>query len=134
MAHRRTLAIGELHPAASHGAADHVLLLDPSGRIELAIRITAEGPVLEIDALALRMKARDIVLECDTLRATAAERIDLTSAGDFVETAAGKHHTAAGGGVRVAGRDVSVIAERGEMSLRASEDLRVDGATVLINC
>lgn len=131
---RTALACGRTLTVSGRDGLDHVDIVDPSGRVELSIRVTPEGPVLEIDVLSLRLKARDISLECETLTTRASRSVTVACGGDVVETAEGKRHLESGGGTRIAGRDVGIVAEAGEASVRASDDVSIHGTTVLINC
>ncbi len=131
---RTALACGRALTVTEREGADHIDIVDPSGRVELAIRITPEGPVLEIDVLSLRLRARDIAIECETLTTRASRSIGVTCGGDVVESAAGKRHLESAGGTRIAGRDVEFAAEAGEARVRATDDVSIQGATVLLNC
>lgn len=49
-----------------------------SGRLELRIRLTDDGPVLEMDAVALKLRASESVdVECGEFRVTARDDVRL---------------------------------------------------------
>jgi hypothetical protein len=115
------------------GGSEYVHVASPRGRIELTIRFTEAGPIIDVDAVALRLAAKTIDLECEDLRAH-ARSIELTCTGDMTEEVRGKRRLSSAGGTRIEGREIDVVAERGETRIEAASDLRIDGRNVLINC
>ena len=72
---------GRALAVAEDGAAFE--LRSPSGTLELRVRITADGPVVEVDAARLELRARaaiDITSRRVAIRATDA--IEVASGGD----------------------------------------------------
>ena len=146
---------------------DLLTVSSPDGRVELAIRFTAAGPVLSFESAALSLKsAGEIAVECERFRVDASQALDLRSGGDLRTEAAGEtllrsggdlRTTAAGetelrsGGdlrahasgaaelraeetARLEGRAVEVTSRRGNVDLKANDDVRLRGERVKLNC
>lgn len=55
----------------------------PDGRLEVRIRLTADGPVLEMESVRLSLRASEgIEVETTDLRVSAAGEIELGAGGD----------------------------------------------------
>lgn len=73
--HDRTLAVNEAGDVVEVRAAD--------GAIEVRVRMTADGPVLEMTAVKLVLAAQESVqIAAPDVRIDAANEIDLNAAGD----------------------------------------------------
>ncbi|HET6583647.1 MAG TPA: hypothetical protein VFG69_09370 [Nannocystaceae bacterium] len=116
------------------GAADRLCVSDPHGRFEVAIHFTADGPVLDVSAIALEMRAQAaVVLDCDRLHVRARESITLESHGDLIERVAGERRTEVEGGASVSASYIKLHADDGAVEIAATEDTRIDGRRVLVN-
>lgn len=116
------------------GATERLSVSDPHGRFEIAIRFTAAGPVLEVSAIALEMRAQAaVVLDCDSLHVRARDCITLESRGDLIERVAGEHRTEVEGGASVSASNIKLHADDGTVEIAATEDTRIDGRRVLVN-
>ena len=99
LAHGRRLSVGT---DAGH---DVVEVRADDGALEVRIVLTPEGPLLQMEALRLRLSARDEVsIDCGSLRVTAAEGLDLAAGGDVTLTAGQALHTTSTADTRVVGR------------------------------
>ncbi len=127
-------ASGRRLEAGVDGEADLVELRDPSGRLELRLRVTAEGPVLEIDAAALRLCARDISVSCERFTVEAERSVELHSQGEILQRAHGDALLQSQGDLRMHGASTELRATLGEMRLHANDDVRVNGERVRLNC
>lgn len=118
----------------AEGDADLIELRDPEGRLELRLRVTPEGPVLEIDAAALRLCARDVTVSCERFAIEADRSVALHSGGEIVQRAEGDLAAQSLGEVRVHGASTELRATLGELRLHANDDVRIDGERVRLNC
>lgn len=116
------------------GPIERLTVTDGEGRFELAIRFTAAGPVLDVAAIGLNVRAdADVVVDCDRLRVSARSGIRLESGGDLVECVEGDRTTEVGGALTTTAADVSLVAADGALALAAVGDTRIDGRRVLLN-
>lgn len=121
--------------ALDSGASDRLMVSDPDGRFEIAIRFTEAGPVLEVEAIGLNVRSdAAVVVDCDRFHVHAREQITLESKGDLVERVAGDRRSVVEGGASVTADAVEIVAQDGEVEITASEDTRIDGRRVLLNC
>ena len=117
------------------GTTDRLMVTDPNGRFEIAIRFTEAGPVLDVSAIALNVRAdAAVVLDCDSFHLHARDRITLDSRGDLVERVAGDHRTTVEGEASVSAISLKLHADDGDVEIAATEDARVDARRVLLNC
>jgi hypothetical protein len=85
-------------------------LRNPSGMLELRVRVTDEGPVLSVDAARIAIKSTDAVsVECKTFEVKAAEGVTLHSDGEL-----------------------DVTSEK-EMKITSTDDVRVVGKIIHLN-
>jgi hypothetical protein len=116
------------------GDEDRVVFSDPHGRFELGIRFTAAGPVLELNAIALSMRADAAIdISCDRLNVVARDRITLSSAGDLLERVAGDRRTEVAGALATEARSVELAAIDGSVEIAAADDTTIIGRRVLLN-
>jgi hypothetical protein len=80
-----TLKHGHTIEVDSRGTDELVEIRDPSGVVELQIRVTDDGIVLQLEAVRISLKAAESVdVECKTFNVGADESIQLHAAGDVV--------------------------------------------------
>lgn len=70
----------------SEQAGDQLVeIRNAAGMLEVRIRLTEQGPVLQMDAARLELKASEAVeIESQRVAVKASETIDVTAAGDVV--------------------------------------------------
>lgn len=101
-------------------AGGHVLrLVGPGGAQRLEIAVTADGPVLRLHAGLKIELAGDLTIDAATIALHGRAGLSLTSGADA--------HIAAVG-------DLVARAELGDVSIRANDDVRLDGERVRMNC
>lgn len=87
--------------------------------LEFEIVFTPDGPVVRARAAALELDAAGpLTARCEDFRVEARGDLSLS----------------AGGRVRVEGRAVDVVAQRGNVTLKANDDVQCLGEQVLLNC
>ena len=103
--HGRTLAV------TAGGVDETIEIRGSGGQVELRIKMTEDGPVLQVDAVRVAIKAEDaIALECRRFAVTAAESVDISSEGEL--------------GLRA----------REELNVRSEQsDVRVKGERIFLN-
>ena len=98
----------------------HLLrLMGPAGEQNLEIALTSQGPVLRLQG-GLRMDlVGDLTVDARRVSLHGREGLVLTSGTDATLVAAG---------------DLDARAELGDLSLRANDDVRLDGERIRMNC
>ena len=116
------------------GASDRITVRNPQGLVELSIRFTAEGPVLSFAAAAIDLKSEGAIrMDCERLELRARKELSVSSEGDLRETVAGQKVSEVGGRASLVAHDVRVQARRGDVAVKANDDVRLDGERVLLN-
>ena len=95
---------------SEQGADQLVEIRSGSGMLEVRIRLTEEGPVLQMESARLSLKASESV-EIESKR---------------VEIKGTEH-------VEVAGKDVQISGEGGDVKVNADGDVKVVGTTIHLN-
>lgn len=100
----RTVAV------TTEGAQDIVEIRAAQGQVELRIKITEQGPVLQLDGVRLEVRAaEDIAMQCKRFQVHAEESVAITSAGEATVTA------------------------EDDLKLRSESDVRVNGEKIYLN-
>lgn len=116
----RDISLGNHFLHIEPEAGGHVLrLVGPGGAQRLEIAVTADGPVLRLHSGLKIELAGALAIDAATVSLHGREGLTLTSGGDARLAAAG---------------DLVARAERGEVSVRANDDVRLDGERVRMNC
>lgn len=120
LGHGRTLRI------ESGDEADVITLRNPNGDIEVEVVITPEGPRLRLRAIDLSLVAtRRVTIDCEDFELRCKRDMEVEVGGDQREVIAGvAHHEA---------HATTVETRRGDLTLRANDDARVEGERVLLN-
>jgi hypothetical protein len=107
----------ECHDAPAGG--ELVTIRDPAGQVELEVRLTEAGPVLRFDAAQLELRAAGrIRADCESL--------EIVTTGD-----AALH---VGGDLSTRARITDITSTRGDVRVRANDDVRLNGERVKLNC
>lgn len=116
-------------------SGDLLTVSAPDGKVELVIRLTDEGPTVQLQAAALELFApRDITLECGgRFRVRAREGIAIETAGPMQQRVAGALEVEVGGRSQLRARAVSVEATLGNVDVRANDDVALEGERILLN-
>jgi hypothetical protein len=102
--HGRSLAV------TSSGLSQLIEIRAASGQVELRIRMTEDGPVLQLDGVKLEVRAEDTIeLSCREFKVDAAESVEIASQG----------------GLRVGSKE--------EMTIESEADVRVRGEKIWLN-
>lgn len=105
---------------------EQIRVSSPTGRVELSIRLTEEGPQLSFESADIELRAtQKLSLECRDLAISAARTAEI-SAEDVVVTARGH--------ARVTGGTAAVEATEGDVLLTANDNVSAVGERILLNC
>lgn len=117
------------------GPADHLTVFNPDGVVELAVRFTADGPVLSFSCAALNLATKgEMRLDCGKLRVRSRTGIEMETGGDFWQWVEGRHVVVAGDEARVEAASVQVEARLGAARVQANDEVQLLGEMVLLNC
>lgn len=98
----------------------------PDGRVCLKVILTPDGPVVELDSVSLSIAARgDLKMSCDNLQIDADNSLALNAGGDL--------SLSAGGELRTEGFSQMIRARRGEVRVKANDDVTLDGERIRLN-
>lgn len=103
----------------SVGDGHTLRLVGPGGGQRLEIAITPQGPVLRLGGNLRVELTGDLAVEARRIALHGREGLALSSGAD--------------GSVQVVG-DLAVTADLGDVSIRANDDVRIDGERVRMNC
>lgn len=116
------------------GAGERLYVRGPAGEVELSIRFTAQGPVLNFSAAAIDLKSEGAIrMECERLDVHARSEVAVTSDGGLRETVAGARVSEVGGKSSLVAHAVEIASRRGDVAVKANDDVRIDGERVLLN-
>jgi hypothetical protein len=115
-----------LHVIALSGRSE-LRLMGADGAVRLLIAITPDGPVLRLAGAGVRVEVSgDLTLEARRLALVGREELALSSGGALRVTAAGPASSAA--------RSQEIVADRGDVRVKANDDVRLDGERIRMNC
>lgn len=104
------------------------------GQIALTIELGgAQGVTLRFDQADLKLANKGtMAFECERFRVQAKD-VDVESSGTLRTRAAGDLEQVAGKTARVVGHEVGIVARRGDVRVRANDDVRLDGERIWLN-
>ena len=106
----------------------------PEGRVELTVRCTAEGCVLDFASADVTLAASGkLALRCAELEVQTSQRLELSTDGDFASRIAGNSVTVVTGRSETRADELSLSATRGDATLYANDYVRVNGEKILLN-
>jgi hypothetical protein len=129
-----SLASGRAVRASRSGPDDVIELIGKDGQLEIAVIMTDRGPILRVDAARIELRADAMALRCNELDVECGERMSVRCDGASEEVVRGAKSTTVLQKWTASGRAIDLHAQGGELSVSASENLRIDGKNVLINC
>src|SRR5574340_219630 len=100
-------------------SCDEVTIRGPAGEVLLEVALTPAGPVLRFHAAQVR-------LDCSGSFKVRCESFDVQTTGDIVQQA--------GGTLRAESNEISLEARRGNVDVRANDDVNLNGERVRLNC
>jgi hypothetical protein len=102
-------------------------LISPDGSTPITLEITSRGVVLRIESTGIALHASgNLSLSAEHLTLQGRTALSLTSGGDLHLDAAGDLHSRAQAQV--------LRAEQGCVEVKASDDVKISGERVMVNC
>ncbi len=117
------------HQVVIHRGAgvDTVELLGRDGKLVFAIEVGERGPVLRFEGPGLTLRAAgELAIAAHDISLRAEAGLSLEAGGDLRISAGGNLHSSA--------REQKIEAVLGDVAIDASDDVRIDGERVLVNC
>jgi len=108
-------------------AGDRLRIQSPDDEVELEVLITASGPVLRFKSVDIELQAtKSVKVECEDYSVKASGSIHHETAGDM--------HLIAKENLEIEGKISSLRATRGDVKIKANDDVRVKGERIRLNC
>lgn len=124
-------------------AEGHQLAISDDGKLlsltnlkglNLQLRLTPEGPVLDFDTPNLTIRNQgNLNLEADNLCIRTKGKMVQDVGGDFQQRTSGHHHVAVRDDLRMEAQGMALEAVRGELDIKASDDVALEGLRILHN-
>ncbi|HVY37303.1 MAG TPA: hypothetical protein VHM31_05190 [Polyangia bacterium] len=106
---------------------DSLRLVSPDGATPIVIEVTSGGVTLRIGAPHVAIEAAgDLSIAADRLALRGRQEVSVSSGGDLQLVAAGDLESRAQGQL--------LRAERGSVDVKASDDVKLAGERVMVNC
>lgn len=106
---------------------DRITIVGRDGRIKLEVMLTENGCVLRLEGAGLAIETEgDLAIHAGRLAFHAQDAIEIASGGDA--------HVRAGGDLELSARVQTIVSELGNVTIRANDDVRIDGERILLNC
>ena len=106
---------------------DVLRVVSVDGRVTLSIHVTDKGPVLRFEGAALAIQTSgELAIEAQQLHLHGRAGLTLTAGGDVVVATPGDLHSHA--------RIQNITADRGNVNVRANDDVKLNGERVMVNC
>ena len=120
--------------SASGPAEDRLVVRAPDGEVELAIRLTSEGPVLSVRGAQLELYASQTLrLSCDRLELESRSDARLDIGGDLRTIVGGARSETIMGRSETEAHAAALRARRGNVEIQANDDVRIDGERIWLN-
>ena len=117
------------------GARESIAISSREGQVELTIRLTDAGPVLQFNSANLELQSSgDVSLRCNKLSVETEQSLSLRSKGDMEQVVDGGCAVRVGRDLEISAQAAEIVGHRGEVSLEANDDLVLNGARVMMNC
>jgi hypothetical protein len=105
---------------------DVVEILEPGGRRAITLTVSAQDIVISVEGASVVLRTTaGLRIEAEQLDLHGRSGVHITSDGDASIAAAGK--------LSVSGRSQELVAQRGSVSVTASDDVKLDAERILLN-
>jgi len=121
-------------------AGAHQIVLTPGAASdELHIRSTRTGQALltlsvSADGVSVRVAGASVIIEAAEMLRLQARQLVLSALQELVVESGGTADLRIAGDLTMAAAAQSLIATEGDVSLRANDDVRLDGERIRLNC
>lgn len=120
--------VGDHRLRLERRAEEDVLRVEaPDGQIRVCVTVTASGATIELDGADLAIRSSG-ALDLDARRLTLRAREELRLESDA------NLKVRAEGAVRIEGLEQYLVSRRGDLSVYANDDVRIDGERIKMNC
>lgn len=110
-----------------HDGCNVLTIVGSGGSAPLSIRITERGAELEIGGNDLALRTRgELSIEARKVSLHGREGVAVTTGGDVAICAEGE--------MRSRARAHEITADRGDVDVRANDDVKLDGERIRMNC
>ncbi len=114
---------------------ESLVIRGPEGGVELSVRFTADGPVLRFESAAFDLRSvREISLSCETFRVNAQKSVEIRAGEDMLQEVGGNIEMHSGGETSLEGHSLTLRSRRGDVTLWANDDVRLEGERIKLNC
>jgi hypothetical protein len=113
---------------------DLVEIRSPEGKVELEVFLTAEGPVLRFLNARLQLSSKHLTLHCEHFEVDAQEGILQRTQGDYERYVQGETIVESGRQYRNRALEADISSTRGDVRIKANDDVRLNGERVKLNC
>jgi 6-phosphofructokinase len=122
------------HSLQVERATSTIRVSNPEGRVELTVRCTAEGCVLDFASAEVTLSAPGkLSLHCAELEVQTTQRLELSTDGNFASRVAGNSVTVVTGRSETRADELSLAATGGDATFYANDYVRVNGEKILLN-
>jgi hypothetical protein len=116
------------------GSSEQLTVRSAQGRLELRLRLTADGPVLDVEAVGLTLRsAGEVAVDCERFVVRAREDVAIEAGGTISQRAAGDHEVEAAGESTHEALAVRIESKLGNVELEANDDVLVRGERIRLN-
>lgn len=153
-----TLVANQQLTVSTGSDASAITILDPQGQVKLAIQVTAEGPRIRLEGSQLTIEvAGGVVIDGEHVSVRGRKGLALNTGGDLDIRAAGNlaidaksvaingreklAHTSNGdveiqadGVLHSEARAQEIVADLGNVNIKANDDVTLDGERIRMNC
>jgi hypothetical protein len=114
--------------------ADTLEVRAPDGTLEFSIRLTPEGPVLQLRSTRIELVGtRDVQVKCGRFSVEATEDVVIHAEGDITQRAGGRAVVDATGNAEINAHAIELGARLGGIGVRANDDVVVAGERIYLN-
>lgn len=133
---RLSLASGRVVEAREEpGGRDRLTIKNPSGEVELEIRMTERGPLLRFRSADLELEAtRDVKVRCNDFEVHAEGSITQEAKKDLRQRIHGHADVKVRGRMTLAAREARLQGKRGNVQIEANDDVELLGERIKLNC
>lgn len=114
--------------------SENISLKAPDGRICINIKLTPEGPVVELQSVALSIATQgNLKMNCQNMELTAQENLRIRSGGNIIQQSYENIQMYAEKNIETQGFAQYIEARRGDVRVKANDDFKVDGERIHLN-
>jgi len=127
-------ALASGHSVRIDAASNRLQVTSPAGRVELTVRCTERGCVLEFSDGEIQLRSSStIAVQCEELKLQARSRLELETLGELSTRVGGNYETTVAGRAQFESDDIELRARRGDAYVYANDNVRLVGEKILLN-